>query len=88
MTLEEMRQVDPATVDRDTLVDISTVKLNSSLDREEQALNYLKQIKNPYLFLCHGILVHIVFSDTPMTLEDKTEQYIRNRQAMENMKKF
>ena len=83
MTLEEMKQIDPASVDRASLVDIGSVKLDSSQSREEQALSFLQQIKNPYLFRCGEVVVQIAFTDTPNTLEDVTEMYIRNRQQQE-----
>ena len=36
------------TIDRDDLVDISTVKIDQSLPRDERIADYIRQIKNPY----------------------------------------
>ncbi|MDD7024542.1 MAG: hypothetical protein PUI37_06760 [Oscillospiraceae bacterium] len=83
MTLEEMKNVDVRSVDRDSLVDIADIKVDPSLSREERIADYLSQIKNPYLFICNGVVVKLSFADTTHTLEDRTEQYIRQRQKQE-----
>lgn len=80
MTLQEMQNVNPSTVDRSTLVDIADVKINPSLPREEQIRAYLQQIKNPYVFLRSGVVVKVSFAETSATIEDKLEEYIRQRQ--------
>ena len=80
MTLQEMQNVNPATVDRSTLADIADVKIEPSLPREEQIREYLRQIKNPYVFLCRGVVVKVSFAETTVTIEDKLEEYIRQRQ--------
>ena len=80
MTLQEMQNVNPATVDRSTLADIADVKIDSYLPRDEQIVEYLRQIKNPYVFLCSGVVVKVSFAKTSATIEDKLEEYIRQRQ--------
>lgn len=80
MTLQEMKNVNPAMVDRSTLEDIADVKIAPSLPREEQIRAYLRQIKNPYVFLCSGVVVKVSFAETSATIEDKLEEYIRQRQ--------
>ena len=80
MTLQEMQNVNPATVDRSTLADITDVKIDPSLSREEQLQEYLRQIKNPYVFLCGSVVVKVSFAETSATIEDKLEDYIRQRQ--------
>ena len=55
MTLEEMKQIDPASVDRNTLVDITEVEIDPTLPREELLKDYLAQIRNPYLFRCGDV---------------------------------
>lgn len=80
MTLQEMKNMNPETVDRSTLVDIATVEVDSTLSKTEWLKEYLQQIKNPYIFLCNGVVVKIAFADSNATIEDKLEQYIRQRQ--------
>lgn len=80
MTFDEMKKLNPENVDRDTLVDIASVKVDSTLPKEAWFREYLRQIRNPYLFLCSGVVVKIAYADTKDTIEDRLEQYIRQRQ--------
>ncbi len=79
MTLEEMKNINPDTVNPDTLVDIATVEIDRSLPRAEQMKQFLEQIKNPYLYKCNGVVVKIAYATTESTIEDRLEQYIRQR---------
>ena len=60
--LKKLREVDIKTVEREDLVDISTVKVDTSLPIRERISDYIKQIKNPYCYLDHGVVVKISFS--------------------------
>ena len=51
-----------AGINRDELVDIATVKINTDLPVEERIKDYIKQIKNPYCYLCNGVVVRISFA--------------------------
>ena len=79
MTLEERKNINPDTVNPDTLVDIATVEIDRSLPRAEQMKQFLEQIKNPYLYKCNGVVVKIAYATTESTIEDRLEQYIRQR---------
>lgn len=68
--LEEMKKVDPRTVDRSTLVDISTVKVRTDGTRIERILDYIEQVKNPYCYISNGTVVKVSFADTDRTLDD------------------
>ena len=46
----------------DALVDVSTVKINQALPVEERIRDYIRQIKNPYCYLDHGVVVKIRFA--------------------------
>lgn len=76
--LKRMAQTDIRTVDRDTLVERSTVELDPGLSREERILSFIEQIKNPYCYLDDGVVVKISFMDTDVTLEERLEEYVRN----------
>lgn len=75
-TIEAMRNIDIRTVDEASLVDIKDVKINPSAAREEKAAEYLRQIKNPYCFLCSGYAVKLQFADNGKTFEDCLTEYI------------
>ena len=48
-----MKNIDLNTVDRDELVDIRDVKVNTALPKRERALDFIRQIGNPYCYK-HG----------------------------------
>lgn len=60
--LQKMSEVDIRTVNPDELVDITDVKINSDLPKEERIKDYIRQIKNPYCYRCHGVTVKISFA--------------------------
>ena len=65
VTSEELRalsEVDIRTVDRSSLVDAESVKINTELSTEERIADYIRQIKNPYCYLYKGMVVKISFS--------------------------
>lgn len=76
MTLEEMRNVDPRTVNRDDLVDIHDVKIDPHLPKEEKIKSYIEQIKNPYCYKDGNTVVKITFADTDRTIEDCIHHYL------------
>ncbi|MCD8153503.1 MAG: hypothetical protein LUF78_02200 [Clostridiales bacterium] len=79
MTVEEMKNVDVRTVDRNALADIRDVKIDRSLPKEERIRSFVQQIRNPYVFKCGEVVVRTVFANTEATLEDRLEHYLRTR---------
>lgn len=77
MNLEQMKNVDIRTVDRESLVDINDVHINRKLPREERMIDFIKQIKNPYCYRCGKAVVKVSFIDTEATLEDRLEHYLK-----------
>ncbi len=77
MSLDEMKNVDVRTVDRDSLVDINTIVIDESLSKEERAAEFLRQIKNPYCFRVGKVVVKNVYSDDGVSLEERFEQFAR-----------
>lgn len=57
-----MREVDIRTVDRSTLVDAESVKINTELSTEERIADFITQIKNPYCYRYKGMAIKISFS--------------------------
>ena len=60
--LRELAEVDIRTVDPSTLVEIESVKIRTELPEAERVKDYLEQIKNPYCYLYHGVIVKVSFS--------------------------
>ena len=67
--LSEMAQMDIREVDRSQLVDIDSVKINADLPVEERIKDYIRQVRNPYCYLSHGVVVKIGFKGK-RTLEE------------------
>lgn len=64
-------------VQADELVDIRTVVVDNSLPKEERIADFVRQIKNPYLFRCGKYTVKAVFSEDGRTLEDCVKSLIK-----------
>lgn len=60
--MRRMAQVDIRTVNPDELVEIEDVKISGDLSKEDRVLDYIRQIKNPYCYLYHGIIVKVSFA--------------------------
>ena len=60
--LRRMAQVDIRTVNPDELVEIEDVKISGDLSKEDRVLDYIRQIKTPYCYLYHGIIVKVSFA--------------------------
>ena len=73
--LEKMKNVDPRTVDRSTLVQRKDVKVRSRGTKQERVMDYIRQIKNPYCYLEGKTVVKISFADTDRTIEDCFHAY-------------
>lgn len=54
----------------DELVDISSVNVDTDLPKEERINQFIRQIKNPYLFKCGKFVVKASFNDSGQSLED------------------
>ena len=74
--LNALRNVDPASVDRDTLVDIRDVQVNTALPAKERALDFIRQIGNPYCYKHGKYVVKVGFSDTETSLMQRLAGYI------------
>ena len=71
--------MDFSKVDRDSLVDIRDVVIDTSLPKEERIKDFIRQIKNPYLFKHGKHIVHLVFQDTDVTLEELMVEYVKHK---------
>jgi len=77
VNLEELRRVDLNQVDRSSLVDIRDVVIDEKLSREERIMEFIRQMKNPYLFRCGDMVVQSVFVEDDVTLTERLAQYFR-----------
>ena len=74
-SLKNMEETDIRKVQKESLVDIKNVVIDKTKKRTERISDYVRQIKNPYCFVCEGIIVKINFEQTEDTLENKLNHY-------------
>ncbi len=74
----KMRDVDIQEIQRETLADILEIKIDESLSDEEKREEFIRQIKNPYLYRQGDYVVKLSFSDTDATLTDRLKEYIEH----------
>jgi hypothetical protein len=73
--LYAMKNTELADVDRDSLVEIKTVTVESSLSGVQRLEDYVSKIKNPYCFLCDGTKVRIRFVSDERTFSQAISSY-------------
>ena len=71
---EEMKKVDIRTVELNILEDLDKIDVDKSINKEERLLDYITKIKNPFCFICNGMVVKTSYSNTRDSLEDKLVQ--------------
>ncbi len=75
--LEQLRSVNPDEVNRNDLVDIQDIVVESRLPKEERIADFIQKVKNPYLCKCGNMVVQSVFEETDITLTERLTQYFR-----------
>ena len=73
--LNELSRIEIDKVNRNTLVDIDGVQIDTGLPVERRMQQYLEQIKNPYCFLCGDTPVRVCFSSNGQDLGGKIKNY-------------
>ena len=71
---EETKKVDIRTVELNILEDLDKIDVDKSLTKEERLLDFITKIKNPFCFICNGMVVKTSYSNTKDSLEDKLVQ--------------
>jgi len=75
--LEAMRNVDIRTVDRESLSDIRDINIDPNQPFLQKALEYLRQVKNPYCFRCGDVTLKIIYSNTNTSINDCLEGFFQ-----------
>lgn len=68
---DKLKNVDVRTVDISTLTDIGKIKINRELPKADRLHAFVREVKNPFCFICNGMVVKISYSDTNESLENK-----------------
>ncbi len=77
MDIVALKNIDPRTVNRDELVERSTVQIEQSASQNERLVDFVRQIKNPYCYKDGKTVVKISFSETKTTIEDCISHYLK-----------
>ena len=76
MTLAELDAMRNATeINRASLVDIRTIRIDKNLPAAERMEQYLEQIRNPYCFLCGESVVRLRFNEDAGDLKSHLKNY-------------
>ncbi len=62
--------------DKSELVDIRDVCVDPNLPREERIAEFVRQIKNPYLFRYGGFVIHAKYAKDGPSFEDSIKQIL------------
>ena len=68
---EAMKDIDLRKVDRSTLRDRSTVRIDPDAPTEERIRAWIEQMGNPYVYLDGGVVAKLSFADKGETIEDR-----------------
>lgn len=71
MMLGMCEPVDVRKVDKNKLLDVSEIKIDTSLPVNERIENFVKQVGNPYCYKDGGLVIGIAYEDTDITLQDR-----------------
>lgn len=63
-------------INREELIDLKDVTIKTNLPVAERIRDYVEQIKNPYCYLCNGVVVKISFTGKKK-LADCLSSYIQ-----------
>jgi len=73
--LAAMGEIEITKIDRTSLINIDNVKIDATLPAEGKMESYMKQIKNPYCFLCNETPVRVRFVSHKKTLAQSLGDY-------------
>ncbi len=76
--LEELKKVDIRTVDVSVLEDIEKIEINRSLSVKKRWEDFTNKIKNPFCFVCNGVIIKVSYSKTKEDFENKLVQLCIN----------
>ena len=76
--LIKMKNRDIREADRETLVDILEIEIDRGLSDTGKKREFIRQMKNPYLYRQGEYIVKLSFADTDATLTDRLKEYIEH----------
>lgn len=72
--IEKLKKIDVRTVNASDLVNLEDIEINTELSKEERWLDFARKVKNPFCYICNGVIVKTSYSDTKESLENRLVQ--------------
>lgn len=79
--LNELKNADLQTCNKDELVDIRDIKIDTNKSQVERLISFIDAIKNPYLFKVGDVAVKVKFADNEQSFQKKMENIITTKMA-------
>ena len=76
--LAKMKDMDIREADTGGLADILEIEIDRDLSDTEKKREFIRQIRNPYLYRQGEYVVKLSFADTDATLTDRLKEYIEH----------
>lgn len=76
--LDKCRNLDLSEIDINEVDEITNIKIDRRKSSNERILDFLNEVKNPYVFKVNGRLVRIRFSDTEKTADECLTSVLQN----------
>ncbi len=71
-------QTDIQAVDIRNLVDISDIKIDTTMKKTDRIQNFIRDIKNPYCFRCKNTVVKVSFCNEGGSFQELLQDYFRS----------
>ena len=78
--IQSMKSVGIKSVDKDTLVDLNAVQIDTSKPVQERILSFLQQIQNPYCFRIGDVAVKVNYSPDGPSFQQNFEDILLTMQ--------
>jgi len=76
--LQQLSQLNFNDIDKNQLVDIRDVDIDSNATAEERLSHFIEKVGNPYMFCVGKVAVRVVFSETDKTLDNAIKNHFAN----------
>ncbi|MDE6844888.1 MAG: hypothetical protein K2J99_03860 [Lachnospiraceae bacterium] len=76
--LVKMKDMDIREADAGRLADILEIEIDKDLSDTEKKREFIRQIRNPYLYKQGEYVVKLSFAETDATLTDRLKEYIEH----------
>jgi hypothetical protein len=76
-SVDDMRNVDIRAVNKNSLIDLNSVKIDETRPIPERIADFVKQIQNPYCFRIGDVAVKVVYKAEGPTFQQNLEDLLR-----------